>query len=974
MKKLIWIVGTAVVVLLAALIVVPLLFRGEILELVKKEANKNLDATLDFDDLGLSVFRHFPRLTVTIDNARLINHAPFAGDTLLLLEKFQATVNPFDLIGGGQVDMSSMYLIHPRVCLRALADGQVNWDIARTAAEEIPPSDEKPARSFDLALQHYEIRDAQLLYRDEAAEIFLQLTGLQHEGQGDFHRQQFDLSTTTTIDSMTLQFRGIPYLDHVEVAVKADLDIDAEKKKYVFKENEVRLNELLLTFDGWATQVPEGLALDVRFRSPKTEFKSILSLVRAVFQGEFANLKIDGQLAVEGTIAGTNTAERIPAFGIDVLVTDGVIQHSSSPTPIEHIQLAARLENPGQTLDETTIALKKFHLEVLDEPFDIQGLISTPISAPDVDLSFAGSVNLQEVPRLLPLPADSGTFDFADLQLGGRLILRGEIDGVVADERVPRFDITCGVTDGSLSHPSLPQPLKRIQLDLRAQNPGGSLDETVIQVQKLHAEIENDSLEITAKIKTPVIDPLLSARLAGRINLARATDFLLAEGRPDVQGRVNFDVRIDGNVSAIRQSQWDKFTAAGLLDFSQVAYAAPDLPVQLRLPRAKLRLSPQGFILDTLECRYDKSDLQAKGTLENVFGYLFDNRTLAGTLTVRSDYCDLNPWVAGESQKLRAVELPERMELLLSAAFKEVLYDNLTITNATGNLLLKDRTLNLLDLKANTLQGTVEATGTYRYTPPEKPHLFMDVKAERLGIPEMFTTFVTVQRFVPIAQYMRGQAGGTLSIDADLDTTLLPVWPKFLSSGSLSVLQGALKDFVPLNKVAELLNLDRLRDPGLKDLLLNYHITDGRFFVRPTAFAVDQYQMQVSGSNGLDKSLDYLLTINIPAAELKAGANRLLSDLIKQDISALTDETVVVKVNIRGTLADPKIETSLADIVKGPAEQLKAAAVSVADSLKAVAEQEVLRKLDEQKQVLEQKEKEAREKLKDKLKDLFKKR
>jgi hypothetical protein len=49
MKKLLIIAGIIVSLLLIALIVIPLLYKDEIVALVKKSANENLNAKLEFD-------------------------------------------------------------------------------------------------------------------------------------------------------------------------------------------------------------------------------------------------------------------------------------------------------------------------------------------------------------------------------------------------------------------------------------------------------------------------------------------------------------------------------------------------------------------------------------------------------------------------------------------------------------------------------------------------------------------------------------------------------------------------------------------------------------------------------------------------------------------------------------------------------------------------------------------------------------
>ena len=63
-------VGGLFVLLLVILLTAPFLFRGRIEERAKLEANKNLEAKVDWRDLGLGFFGNFPNLTVTLNDLR----------------------------------------------------------------------------------------------------------------------------------------------------------------------------------------------------------------------------------------------------------------------------------------------------------------------------------------------------------------------------------------------------------------------------------------------------------------------------------------------------------------------------------------------------------------------------------------------------------------------------------------------------------------------------------------------------------------------------------------------------------------------------------------------------------------------------------------------------------------------------------------------------------------------------------------
>jgi uncharacterized protein involved in outer membrane biogenesis len=64
MKKILIITGIVLVVLIGLLAVIPLFFKQTLIDKTKTTINRNVNATVEFADLKLSLLRNFPNLTV----------------------------------------------------------------------------------------------------------------------------------------------------------------------------------------------------------------------------------------------------------------------------------------------------------------------------------------------------------------------------------------------------------------------------------------------------------------------------------------------------------------------------------------------------------------------------------------------------------------------------------------------------------------------------------------------------------------------------------------------------------------------------------------------------------------------------------------------------------------------------------------------------------------------------------------------
>src|SRR5690606_21605390 len=81
-KKIFKITGIILLVFIGLLIAVPFFLKGKIADIIKNKVNHNINATFDFADADLTLFRSFPKATLTLNDISLINKAPFEGDTL----------------------------------------------------------------------------------------------------------------------------------------------------------------------------------------------------------------------------------------------------------------------------------------------------------------------------------------------------------------------------------------------------------------------------------------------------------------------------------------------------------------------------------------------------------------------------------------------------------------------------------------------------------------------------------------------------------------------------------------------------------------------------------------------------------------------------------------------------------------------------------------------------------------------------
>ncbi|KAF0198964.1 MAG: membrane protein involved in colicin uptake [Bacteroidetes bacterium] len=423
MKKALKISGIILLVILLAIILLPFVFKGKIAEAVKSEANKSLNATLDFKGVSLSLFRSFPDFSLGLTDLSVIGSGEFAEDTLAMVPELRLTIDLMSVLGGSQYEVRSVKLDDPRFKFRVLQDGRANWDIMKPSADTTTTKEEESSTPFRIAMHSFRIKDGTIIYEDASLNTLVLATQVNHELSGDLTADLTELVTETTIGELTVDYEGVRYLSKANASLTSKIGADLNTWKFTFPDASLKLNELDLLAAGYFAMPEAGYDMDITFEAVKNDFRSFLSLIPAVYARDFASVRTKGSLSLKGFVKGLYSDNTMPGFGLDISIADAMFRYPDLPEPVENISMQAGITNSTGDPDATIIDIRKLHLEMAGNPVDIRLYASTPVSDPYIDMKIIGKLNLDDVGKFYPLEKGdelSGLLD-ADILAKGKL-------------------------------------------------------------------------------------------------------------------------------------------------------------------------------------------------------------------------------------------------------------------------------------------------------------------------------------------------------------------------------------------------------------------------------------------------------------------------------------------------------------------------------------------------------------------------
>lgn len=403
--------------LIIAVVVIPIIFKGQILDRVKKELNKQVEASIDFCDFNVTLISHFPNLTVSLDELAVIGTKEFAGDTLASMKQISAVVDLISVFKGEAYSVKSITIDKPVIGLKINKNEKTNWDIlpeTQATEKEISTPRTKKSPSFNILLKRFAIHDARIDFRDVPGNMYLMINGFDHILSGDLSADRSVLKTQTNIESLTFSQDGIRYLYKAVLDMKADIDADIKNSIYKFEKNSIQLNALILEIDGSVAMAGEDLNILLTYNAPKNSFGNVLSLVPAIFLKDFEGIETKGNFSLNGYVKGIYNENTIPSFGMDLKVDDGMFKYPDLPNSVDNIVVRAKIDNSGGDVDNTVIDINRFGFSMMDNPFMINLLLKQPVSDPYIKGKIGGMLDLSSVQKVYPLDENetlSGVLD-----------------------------------------------------------------------------------------------------------------------------------------------------------------------------------------------------------------------------------------------------------------------------------------------------------------------------------------------------------------------------------------------------------------------------------------------------------------------------------------------------------------------------------------------------------------------------------
>jgi hypothetical protein len=439
--------GSLIALILLALFLIPVLFKDKLTNMAKDIFNENLTATVDFKSVDISIFRHFPKITVSLKELSVVSK----DEELASVASFDAGINVMSYIKNGVIDLQVISLQSPKIHAKVFQDGAVNWDITKPSKKTTPEPADSASSDFKVAIKHCSITDGSLMYEDPTSKTLAAVENLNFSLKGDLSNTLTSLDINAGAEKINFMYNGLMVVSDFSLSILGKLNAELEKMLFTLNGVEINLNRIALLADGTVKiEDNDDIAVDVAYGAKVASLKTLLELIPAEFLAEAKNIDTKGSMNLKGWVKGVYNDKSKPQVWGELKVENGYIKYADLPKSIDNINIDTKLLFDAGNDANTNIDVSRFHLEIGGNPFDISTNVRTPMTDPNIKALVKGKLDFESIKDALPLEGIDlkGTLT-ANIDFAGRMshIEKEEYDRLNLDGHLTLQNFTAVTED-----------------------------------------------------------------------------------------------------------------------------------------------------------------------------------------------------------------------------------------------------------------------------------------------------------------------------------------------------------------------------------------------------------------------------------------------------------------------------------------------------------------------------------------------
>lgn len=865
--------GITFVVIIGLLFLTPIVFADKIKEQIKKTANEKLTAELNYSDVSVSFFQHFPSLTLTLSDLSLNGSAPYKSEKFITAKEVSFGIDVASLIFSKEVKIDQIYLSDSFINVKVNAKGEANYNVYKSSSQATTPKD---STETALKLERIEILNSKIIYDDLSTKVHFDAFGFNYLGKGDLNKAVFDLYSKAKIEKLNIAYEGEPYLMNKKIDADLITKVNVNSLSFYFQQNNLKINQLLVDFKGKFDFLKDGYNMDFVIKSDNSNLYDVFTAFPPKYITWLSKTELKGNTNLLLTLKGDYIASQkiAPDLNLDIKIDSGFVNYNKSAFPVSNLNLDIKTKVPSLNPDLAIVDGKNLSLNInkdyLKSKFYVEG-----INTPNIDADFKAKIDLEKLMKALGIP---------------NIVLKGSLAGDVKakgkfDLKNKLFPVTNGIIDlenGYLKTPYYPNPITNITIKSKIENQKGTFDDLKVNLKPTQFTFEGKPVFVEADLSN-FNDLAYNIKAKGELDVNKIYKVFSQKGL-DLDGFVKADLVLKGKQSDAEKGNYSKLYNKGTLELRNIGIASEYLPKKFIIKEGIFKINQDKMSFNNFLAAYGESDFKMNGYLQNVFNYITTKTgVLKGSFKVTSRYINVDEFMSStpantsvtqtktetpapqtEAKQSGVIIIPTNLNLIFTANAQKVNFDKLNLQNAVGNLSMNKGKLSMQNTGFNLIGCNVGMNANYQAVTTQKANFDFDIKASDFDIKRAYKEVEVFRKMASAAEKAQGIVSLNYQLKGRLNGNMDPVYPSLVGGGTLSVKDVKVRGLKMFNAVSKATNTESIKNPDVSKIDIKTTIRNNIMTVERFKFKFAGFRPRIEGTTSLDGKLNLKMRLGLP--------------------------------------------------------------------------------------------------------------
>lgn len=527
---------------------VALYFYKNIKPVLTTEINKALAVEVSFNAISISGLKDFPKLGITISGVKINESTPVYRQKLLVATEISLFLDLLKLWKGEYV-IDAVSLRNGQLNLADLKKG-TNYDIIK------PSSDTSSSSDLSFEIKRLTLINCDVNYKYIPKKLQFQAFTPKSKINLKYLGAKTEIGLKGSLKKTLLTYNNETYINKRDIKLNTAFSILSDKTFLTVDESDIAVEDIELKTSG-NIFYGKNQSIDLKFASNNTTAQSLLSILPESTKKDINDIKLKGNVKLNGDLKGPISVTKSPAFHLDFTLGEGEISVSGQSISLSGIDANASIKMPDISNFSSASAIcvlkqAKSETNILNGEINIQNFENPEIAwkgIADLDVPFLTS--FQSNPSFV---ASAGK-----LKIDGELKCRLNANTVEANSLYFSGNILGNNIQGKLDDPSL--TINSVNFDISADNTKMSINDFQFSYNDVKGQLSGYISDYHS-----LLSPENKSELVGKLEIENLNINDLYSTKPSDSNQKEagsnevFPLRVNLN-STLRNLQYNDFTA-----------------------------------------------------------------------------------------------------------------------------------------------------------------------------------------------------------------------------------------------------------------------------------------------------------------------------------------------------------------------------------------------------------------------------